>query len=44
MQLADLLNIEVITLKSRPHPLRFLCPAFYLSAPSRVVCRLVRHR
>ncbi|XP_068177593.1 two pore segment channel 3 isoform X2 [Antennarius striatus] len=44
VQLADLLNIEVITLKSRPHPLLTRCPALYLSAPSRLVCRLVQHR
>uniref|UniRef100_A0A3Q3JQX4 Ion transport domain-containing protein n=1 Tax=Monopterus albus TaxID=43700 RepID=A0A3Q3JQX4_MONAL len=44
VQLADLLNIEVITLKSRPHPLQSLCPAFYLSGPSRLLCRLVQHR
>lgn len=44
VQLADLLNIEVITLKSRPHPLRHLCPALYLSAPSRFLCRVVQHR
>lgn len=44
VQLADLLNIEVITLKSRPHPLHNALPALYLSAPSRLVCRLVQHR
>ncbi|KAM9363311.1 two pore segment channel 3 [Symphorus nematophorus] len=44
VQLADLLNIEVITLKSRPHPLRSVCPTLYLSAPSRLLCRLVQHR
>lgn len=44
VQLADLLNIEVITLKSRPHPLRSVCPALYLSAPSRLLCQLVQHR
>lgn len=44
IQLADLLNIEVITLKSRPHPLRSVCPALYLSAPSRILCQLVQHR
>ncbi|XP_027138515.1 LOW QUALITY PROTEIN: two pore segment channel 3 [Larimichthys crocea] len=44
VQLADLLNIEVITLKSRPHPLQSMCPALYLSAPSRLLCRLVQHR
>nr|XP_019964000.1 PREDICTED: two pore calcium channel protein 2-like [Paralichthys olivaceus] len=44
VQLADLLNIEVITLKSRPHPLHRLCPALYLSGPSRLLCRLIQHR
>lgn len=44
VQLADLLNIEVITLKSRPHPLQSLTPTFYLSAPSRFLCRVVQHR
>ncbi|KAM7394820.1 hypothetical protein PAMP_021600 [Pampus punctatissimus] len=44
VQLADLLNIEVITLKSRPHPFQSLCPALYLSTPSLLLCRLVRHR
>ncbi|KAI3352688.1 hypothetical protein L3Q82_020154 [Scortum barcoo] len=44
VQLADLLNIEVITLKSRPHPLHSICPALYLSASSRLVCRIVQHR
>uniref|UniRef100_A0A8D3DAU4 Two pore segment channel 3 n=1 Tax=Scophthalmus maximus TaxID=52904 RepID=A0A8D3DAU4_SCOMX len=44
VQLADLLNIEVITLKSRPHPLHRLCPALYQSAPSRLLCRMVQHR
>ncbi|XP_069024306.1 two pore segment channel 3 [Embiotoca jacksoni] len=44
VQLADLLNIEVITLKSRPHPFNSLCPGVYQSAPSRLLCRLVQHR
>ncbi|XP_072239621.1 two pore segment channel 3 [Leuresthes tenuis] len=44
VQLADLLNIEVITLKSRPHPLHSLCPTVYQSAPSRLLCRVVQHR
>ncbi|KAI4833171.1 hypothetical protein KUCAC02_016085 [Chaenocephalus aceratus] len=44
VQLADLLNIEVITLKSRPHPLQSLCPNLYQSAPSRLLCKLVQHR
>ncbi|XP_032419778.1 two pore segment channel 3 isoform X2 [Xiphophorus hellerii] len=44
VQLADLLNIEVITLKSRPHPLQSLIPSFYESKPSRLLCRVVQHR
>ncbi|KAM4603839.1 two pore segment channel 3 [Polymixia lowei] len=44
VQLADLLNIQVITVKSRPHPLHTWLPTFYLSAPSRLVCRMVQHR
>ncbi|KAF7659186.1 hypothetical protein LDENG_00001630 [Lucifuga dentata] len=44
VQLADLLNIQVITMKSRPHPLQNFCPALYLSPPSRLLCRLVQHR
>lgn len=44
VQLADLLNIEVITVKQRPHPLQALSPALYLSAPSRLICRIVQHR
>ncbi|KAM8843367.1 two pore segment channel 3 isoform 5-T5 [Synchiropus picturatus] len=44
MQLADLLNIEVITLKSRPHPLLRLVPAVYQSGPSRLIRRAVQHR
>ncbi|XP_077574368.1 two pore segment channel 3 isoform X2 [Stigmatopora nigra] len=43
-QLCDLLNIPVIALKSRPHPLGRLCPAFYGSTASRLLRRLVRHR
>ncbi|CAG5947409.1 unnamed protein product [Menidia menidia] len=43
-QLADLLNIEVITLKSRPHPFQSLFPTLYQSAPSRLLFRIVRHR
>ncbi|XP_034045158.1 two pore segment channel 3 isoform X2 [Thalassophryne amazonica] len=44
VQLVDLLNIEVITLKSRPHPLQIWCPTLYDSTPSRLLCRLVQHR
>lgn len=44
VQLADLLNIEVITLKQRPHPLQSICPTLYLSAPSRLLHSVVQHR
>uniref|UniRef100_A0A3B4A6H2 Ion transport domain-containing protein n=1 Tax=Periophthalmus magnuspinnatus TaxID=409849 RepID=A0A3B4A6H2_9GOBI len=44
VQLADLLNIEVITVKQRPHPLQNLCPALYLSKPSRLLSSIVQHR
>ncbi|KAJ8392380.1 hypothetical protein AAFF_G00075050 [Aldrovandia affinis] len=44
VQLADLLNIQVITLKSRPHPLKTWQPRLYDSAASRFVCRVVQHK
>uniref|UniRef100_A0A673Z2T9 Two pore segment channel 3 n=1 Tax=Salmo trutta TaxID=8032 RepID=A0A673Z2T9_SALTR len=44
VQLADLLNIQVIMMKSRPHPLKTWLPSLYLSSPSRLVCRMVQHR
>ncbi|XP_071370556.1 two pore segment channel 3, partial [Centroberyx affinis] len=44
VQLADLLNIQVITLKSRPHPLQNLLPTLYQSGPSRLLRRMVQHR
>ncbi|XP_026866275.2 two pore segment channel 3 isoform X1 [Electrophorus electricus] len=44
VQLADLLNIQVITLKSRAHPLHTWIPAIYESAVSKLICRMVRHR
>ncbi|XP_028316526.1 two pore segment channel 3 isoform X1 [Gouania willdenowi] len=44
VQVADLLNIEVITLKSRPHPFHSWFPALYSSTPCLLLCRLVRHR
>lgn len=44
MQLADLLNIQVVTLKIRRHPLARWAPALYGSAPSRLLRGLVRHR
>uniref|UniRef100_A0A6Q2X5V5 Ion transport domain-containing protein n=1 Tax=Esox lucius TaxID=8010 RepID=A0A6Q2X5V5_ESOLU len=44
VQLADLLNMQVIVVKSRPHPLQMWLPSLYLSSPSRLICRMVRHR
>nr|XP_026649106.1 two pore calcium channel protein 1 isoform X2 [Zonotrichia albicollis] len=44
VQLADLLNIQVVTLKIRRHPLARWAPALYGSAPSRLLRGLVRHR
>ncbi|XP_036420197.1 two pore segment channel 3 isoform X1 [Colossoma macropomum] len=44
VQLADLLNIQVITLKSRPHPLQLWIPAVYDCTVSTLVRRIVQHR
>ncbi|KAM6972478.1 two pore segment channel 3 [Aplochiton taeniatus] len=44
VQLADLLNIPVIAVKSRPHPFHTWLPALYDSAPSRLLRHLVQHR
>ncbi|XP_072528048.1 two pore segment channel 3 [Salminus brasiliensis] len=44
LQVADLLNIQVITLKSRPHPLQLWIPSLYESTASRVIRRIVQHR
>ncbi|XP_066513035.1 two pore calcium channel protein 1-like [Hoplias malabaricus] len=44
VQLADLLNIQVITLKSRPHPLQLWIPSVYQSGISTVIRRIVQHR
>ncbi|KAJ8246465.1 hypothetical protein GJAV_G00268130 [Gymnothorax javanicus] len=44
MQLPDLLNIQVITLKSRPHPLQIWQPGLYNSAASQFICRMVKHK
>ncbi|XP_063043101.1 two pore segment channel 3 [Engraulis encrasicolus] len=44
VQLPDLLNIQVITMKSRPHPLKIWLPGLYNSAGSRLVRRMVQHR
>ncbi|KAI1896962.1 hypothetical protein AGOR_G00100300 [Albula goreensis] len=44
VQLADILNIQVITMKSRPHPLQTWQPGLYDSAPSRFIRRIVQHK
>lgn len=44
VQLPDLLNIQVITMKSRPHPLKTWLPGVYNSTGSRLVRRVVQHR
>ncbi|KAM6298308.1 two pore channel protein 2-like [Aegotheles albertisi] len=44
VQLADLLNIQVITLKIRSHPLGQWMPHVYNSAVSRFLRSMVRHR
>uniref|UniRef100_A0A8C9L1L1 Ion transport domain-containing protein n=1 Tax=Pavo cristatus TaxID=9049 RepID=A0A8C9L1L1_PAVCR len=44
VQLADLLNIQVITLKIRSHPLGRWMPRVYRSAVSRFLRSVVRHR
>ncbi|KAM6270766.1 two pore channel protein 2-like isoform 2-T2 [Spheniscus humboldti] len=44
IQLADLLNIQVITLKIRSHPLGQWMPRVYKSAVSRFLHSMVRHR
>ncbi|XP_041273127.1 mitotic checkpoint serine/threonine-protein kinase BUB1 [Onychostruthus taczanowskii] len=44
VQLADLLNIQVVTLRIRRHPLARWAPALYGSAPSRLLRGIVRHR
>ncbi|OXB74297.1 UNVERIFIED_CONTAM: hypothetical protein H355_006826 [Colinus virginianus] len=44
VQLADLLNIQVITLKIRSHPLGQWMPRVYRSAVSQFLRSVVRHR
>ncbi|XP_041418615.1 two pore calcium channel protein 1 [Xenopus laevis] len=44
IRLADLLNIKVITMKTRKHPLEFLMPRVYRSAWSRFIRRVVQHK
>ncbi|XP_069462951.1 two pore calcium channel protein 1-like [Ambystoma mexicanum] len=44
VRLADLLNIKVITMKSRKHPLEHWMPYVYKSLVSRLVRRMVQHK
>ncbi|XP_053473310.1 two pore segment channel 3 [Ictalurus furcatus] len=44
VQLADLLNIQVLTIKSHKHPLDRWIPAIYQSTFSKLIHSMVRHR
>ncbi|MGH0161197.1 UNVERIFIED_CONTAM: hypothetical protein FKN15_044694 [Acipenser sinensis] len=44
VQLADLLNIRVITTKARIHPLQTWLPGLYHSAGSRLIHKMVQHK
>ncbi|XP_075452477.1 two pore channel protein 2-like [Ascaphus truei] len=44
IRLADLLNIKVITVKTRMHPFERWMPYLYKSAVSRLVRRIVQHK
>uniref|UniRef100_A0A8D2LEY6 Ion transport domain-containing protein n=1 Tax=Varanus komodoensis TaxID=61221 RepID=A0A8D2LEY6_VARKO len=44
VRLADLLNIQVITVKVHSHPLDTWFPHLYNSAPSRFIHRIVQHK
>ncbi|XP_018120624.1 two pore calcium channel protein 1 isoform X1 [Xenopus laevis] len=44
IRLADLLNIKVITMKTRKHPLESWMPHVYKSAWSRFIRRVVQHK
>nr|XP_055039515.1 two pore segment channel 3 [Misgurnus anguillicaudatus] len=44
VQLADLLSIEVITVRSQTHPLQICFPSLYNSSASRFIRYMVRHR
>ncbi|KAM5164486.1 two pore channel protein 2-like [Mantella aurantiaca] len=44
IRLADLLNIKVITLKARKHPIECWMPHLYRSAASRFIRRVVHHK
>ncbi|MCI4393433.1 hypothetical protein PGIGA_G00157470 [Pangasianodon gigas] len=44
VQLADLLNIQVVTMKSHTHPLERWIPAVYQSTFSKLIHSMVQHR
>uniref|UniRef100_A0A8C1GPW3 Two pore segment channel 3 n=1 Tax=Cyprinus carpio TaxID=7962 RepID=A0A8C1GPW3_CYPCA len=44
VQLADLLSIQVITVKSQPHPIHICFPSMYNSPVSRFIRYVVHHR
>uniref|UniRef100_A0A9R1SJ09 Two pore segment channel 3 n=2 Tax=Cyprinus carpio TaxID=7962 RepID=A0A9R1SJ09_CYPCA len=44
VQLADLLSIQVITVKSQPHPIQICFPSVYNSSVSRFIRYMVRTR
>lgn len=44
VQLADLLSIEVITVRSQTHPLQICFPSLYNSSASRFIRYMVHHR
>uniref|UniRef100_A0A672T8I1 Two pore segment channel 3 n=1 Tax=Sinocyclocheilus grahami TaxID=75366 RepID=A0A672T8I1_SINGR len=44
VQLADLLSIQVITVKSQPHPIQICFPSMYSSSVSRFIRYVVHHR
>ncbi|XP_069743761.1 two pore segment channel 3 isoform X2 [Narcine bancroftii] len=44
IRLADLLNIQIIKMKDRAHPLEESMPSVYNSTVSQFICRIVKHR
>lgn len=44
IRLADLLNIKVITVKARKHPIECWLPHLYRSAASRFIRQVVHHK
>ncbi|XP_066863325.1 two pore channel protein 2-like isoform X2 [Kogia breviceps] len=44
LRLADLLNIQVVTINIKRHPLEAWMPRVYQSSPSLLVQKMVRHR